>query len=100
MAGPHCGIAGSKGEVTRYRCSGGSAGKSIISSPAPRHPYLVTRISSRVSRHPREKVAMDFSLNEEQRGWQLKAREFALEEVRPVSLKLDQVPDPRETFDW
>ena len=43
---------------------------------------------------------MDFSLNEEQRGWQMEARRFAEEEIRPLSLKQDQVPDPRETWDW
>ena len=29
---------------------------------------------------------MDFSLNEEQRGWQMEARRFAEEEIRPLSL--------------
>jgi hypothetical protein len=29
---------------------------------------------------------MDFTLNEEQRGWQMEARKFAEEEIRPVSL--------------
>ena len=43
---------------------------------------------------------MDFSLNEEQRAWQMKARKFALEEIRPVSLARDRIADPRETFDW
>jgi alkylation response protein AidB-like acyl-CoA dehydrogenase len=43
---------------------------------------------------------MDFSLNEEQRGWQLKARKFAAEEIRPISLQRDRIADPRETFDW
>ena len=43
---------------------------------------------------------MDFSLNEEQRAWQLKARKFAEEEVRPISLQRDRIADPRETFDW
>ena len=43
---------------------------------------------------------MDFSLNEEQRGWQMKARKFAEEEIRPISLRRDQISDPRETFDW
>jgi len=43
---------------------------------------------------------MDFSLNEEQRGWQMKARKFAEEEIRPISLRRDQIADPRETFDW
>lgn len=43
---------------------------------------------------------MDFSLNEEQRAWQTKARNFAVEEIRPISLKCDQVEDPASTFDW
>ncbi len=43
---------------------------------------------------------MDFSFNEEQRAWQMKARKFALEEIRPISLERDRIADPRETFDW
>ncbi len=43
---------------------------------------------------------MDFSLNEEQRGWQLKARKFAHEEIQPMALQRDQISDPRETWDW
>ena len=43
---------------------------------------------------------MDFSLNEEQRAWQLKARKFADEEIRPLSVKRDAIAAPRETFDW
>ena len=43
---------------------------------------------------------MDFSLNEEQRGWQMEARRFAEDEIRPLSLKRDQIPDPKETWDW
>lgn len=43
---------------------------------------------------------MDFSLNEKQREWQLKARKFAQEEIRPLSLQRDRISDARETFDW
>jgi acyl-CoA dehydrogenase len=43
---------------------------------------------------------MDFALNEEQRGWQLKARKFAEEEIAPISLARDSAPDGRGTFDW
>jgi alkylation response protein AidB-like acyl-CoA dehydrogenase len=43
---------------------------------------------------------MDFSLNEEQRAWQLKARKFAQDEIRPISLQRDQISDPRARFDW
>jgi acyl-CoA dehydrogenase len=43
---------------------------------------------------------MDFALTDAQRTWQMKARKFALEEIRPISLARDRVADPRETFDW
>jgi alkylation response protein AidB-like acyl-CoA dehydrogenase len=43
---------------------------------------------------------MDFSLNEEQRDWQLKARKFAVEEIRPRSLERDAIERPQDTFDW
>ncbi len=43
---------------------------------------------------------MDFSLNEEQRGWQLKAREFSEKVIRPLSLERDQIPGPFDPWDW
>lgn len=43
---------------------------------------------------------MDFQLTDEQRAWQMKARTFAEEEIRPVSLARDRIADPRETIDW
>jgi len=43
---------------------------------------------------------MDFSLNEVQRGWQQKAREFAREEIRPLSLRRDQVEGGFAPWDW
>ena len=43
---------------------------------------------------------MDFSLNEEQTAWQMKARKFAQEEIKPISLARDQIVDPAETIDW
>jgi alkylation response protein AidB-like acyl-CoA dehydrogenase len=43
---------------------------------------------------------MDISLNADQLAWQAKAREFAREEIRPLSLKQDQIADPIEAFDW
>lgn len=43
---------------------------------------------------------MDFGLNAEQRAWQMKAREFALEEVRPISLARDSLEGAREPWDW
>jgi acyl-CoA dehydrogenase len=43
---------------------------------------------------------VDVSLTAEQRAWQLKARQFAQEELRPISLQRDRITDPRETFDW
>jgi len=43
---------------------------------------------------------MEFSLNEEQRAWQMKARAFAAEHIRPISLARDRIPAPRDTWDW
>ena len=43
---------------------------------------------------------MDVALTAKQREWQLKARKFAEEEIRPLSLQRDRIADPRETFDW
>lgn len=43
---------------------------------------------------------MDFSLTDQQRAWQTKARDFARDEIRPISLARDAMLDPRETFDW
>ena len=43
---------------------------------------------------------MDFNLSNEQRSWQMAARKFADEEIRPISLRCDAVPTARETFDW
>ena len=44
--------------------------------------------------------AMDFSLSNEQRSWQMTARKFADEEIKPISLELDETPDAHGTFDW
>lgn len=43
---------------------------------------------------------MEFSLNKEQRDWQQAARQFAEEEIKPISMLCDQVADPRDTIDW
>jgi alkylation response protein AidB-like acyl-CoA dehydrogenase len=43
---------------------------------------------------------MDVLLNQEQRDWQLKARRFAEEEIRPISLERDRIADPAATIDW
>jgi acyl-CoA dehydrogenase len=43
---------------------------------------------------------MDFSLNEEQRGWQMEARKFAHDEIRPLSLERDQIEGGFEPWDW
>jgi acyl-CoA dehydrogenase len=43
---------------------------------------------------------MNFSLTEEQRAWQMKARKFAQEEIRPISLQRDGIAGPRDTWDW
>src|SRR3974390_2594762 len=43
---------------------------------------------------------MDFNLSDEQRAWQMTARKFADEEIRPISLQRDAIPTARETWDW
>jgi alkylation response protein AidB-like acyl-CoA dehydrogenase len=43
---------------------------------------------------------MDYLINDAQRAWQLKAREFADTEIRPLSLARDQIAEPAGTFDW
>jgi alkylation response protein AidB-like acyl-CoA dehydrogenase len=43
---------------------------------------------------------MDFGLSAEQRAWQQKAREFAMEEIRPISMARDSIEGARETWDW
>lgn len=43
---------------------------------------------------------MLYTFTEEQLAWQKKAREFALEVIRPRSLERDQIADPFKTFDW
>src|SRR5258708_37212702 len=48
---------------------------------------------------PRERP-MDFTLSNEQRSWQMAARKFAEQAIRPISLARDEIADPRGTFDW
>jgi acyl-CoA dehydrogenase len=43
---------------------------------------------------------VDFSLNEEQRGWQAEARKFAEDEIRPISVERDQIEGAFEPWDW
>lgn len=43
---------------------------------------------------------MDYLITDTQRAWQLKAREFAESEIRPLSLARDQIAEPAATFDW
>ena len=43
---------------------------------------------------------MHFELNDAQREWQVKARKFAQEEIRPISLARDQTPGAAATWDW
>ena len=44
--------------------------------------------------------AVPILFTDKQRAWQLKARQFAQEVLRPASLKRDRIADPAETFDW
>ena len=43
---------------------------------------------------------MELSLTKEQLEWQLKARSFAQEEIRPISLARDRILDALGPFDW
>ena len=43
---------------------------------------------------------MDFQLSNEQRSWQMAARKFAEDEVRPISLQRDAIETAAETWDW
>src|SRR5258708_20810675 len=43
---------------------------------------------------------MDFSLSNEQRSWQMAARKFAQDKIKPITLDLDEAPDAHGTFDW
>jgi alkylation response protein AidB-like acyl-CoA dehydrogenase len=43
---------------------------------------------------------MEHLINDTQRAWQLKARQFADEVIRPRSLARDQIANPADTFDW
>ena len=43
---------------------------------------------------------MDFSLNEGQRAWQQKARDFATDEIRPISLPRDRIEGAFGPWDW
>ena len=43
---------------------------------------------------------MDFSFNEEQLAWQNKAREFANSQIRPISIKRDQIEGGFDPWDW
>ena len=43
---------------------------------------------------------MNFSLTDQQKTWQMKAREFARQVIAPISLSRDRIADPRDTFDW
>jgi acyl-CoA dehydrogenase len=43
---------------------------------------------------------MDFGLTDQQKHWRDKAREFAMEEIRPIAMQRDRIAAPRETWDW
>jgi len=43
---------------------------------------------------------MDFSLTDEQRSWQMLARKFADEEVRPISLERDAIESAPDAWSW
>src|SRR5262249_32503595 len=69
---------------------------------SPRRWCTIAGRRARPCSRPNEPRArsMDFTLSNEQRAWQMTARKFAEEEIRPISLERDEIADPNETFDW
>jgi alkylation response protein AidB-like acyl-CoA dehydrogenase len=47
-----------------------------------------------------EAIMFDIRLNEEQRAFQLVAREFAQEEIKPLALELDSKPNWEDRIPW
>jgi alkylation response protein AidB-like acyl-CoA dehydrogenase len=43
---------------------------------------------------------MNFDLTADQKHWQQKAREFAMDEIRPIAMSRDAIEGARETWDW
>ena len=43
---------------------------------------------------------MNFDLTSDQKHWRDKAREFAMEEIRPIAMQRDRIEAPRDTWDW
>ncbi|MGZ8156445.1 MAG: acyl-CoA dehydrogenase family protein, partial [Burkholderiales bacterium] len=43
---------------------------------------------------------MAFWMTDEAREWQARARNFATEEIRPISLERDRIPEAAGTWDW
>src|SRR5438132_849842 len=76
--------------TARRSCASPRRWRAIAGRPAPPR---ARRTEGRAS-------ARDVTLGHEQRAWQMTARKFAEEEIRPTSLERDEIDDPRETFDW
>src|SRR2546421_5894245 len=76
--------------TARRSCASPRRWRAIAGRPAP----------PRSRRNEGRASAMDFTLSNEQRAWQMTARKFAEQEIRPISLERDEISDPRETFDW
>src|SRR5690242_9777054 len=81
----------------------------VIARGAPRDEAISTnqdeeRVSARLLRFARNDAKrnplMDFMLSNEQHSWQMAARKFADEEIRPISLQRDEISTAAETWDW
>src|SRR5688500_19375710 len=78
-------------ETARLLCRGPLRARSRGSWHQVCRPIQLSSVcDNRVVREERL-TQMDFSLNAGQRAWQMKAREFAQEEIRPLSLARDQI---------
>jgi alkylation response protein AidB-like acyl-CoA dehydrogenase len=51
-------------------------------------------------RSKNQDARMEYLITDTQRQWQMKARQFAEAEIRPLSLARDQIAEPAATFDW
>jgi alkylation response protein AidB-like acyl-CoA dehydrogenase len=84
---------------------GGRAGrgplKQTLAAPETGHSLTSIAVSGTIEKNIFARgFRMDYGLNAEQRAWQMKARKFAEEEIMPLSLARECIPDPVKTFDW
>ena len=75
-------------------------GNPTTSCASPRRWSAIAGAPPRCWRRNRWNEPWTSHLSDEQRDWQMTARKFAEEEIRPISLERDEAPDAHDTFDW